>query len=195
MHENSDNKKYAKPKDAPTEQGQKYLQEMKENGHEEVVLLRTKHPQVLESVLYQLGDATTTNDIYVNQFPTLAPLYVLLTLGPTDDEYEYLQQVGKPMITFEEVKRRLLNDGEPIHISISCSESSYDVLFGELRFSPDTDEYCPVTITFSSNEYIKVPQYFDLMIDPNNQQENGGVSIHEEPLTKDLMLYIPLIFN
>ena len=135
------------------------------------------------------------NTPYVNQFPTVAPSYVLLTLGPTDDEYEYLQQVGKPMLTFEEVKRRLLNDGEPVHISISCSESSYDVLFGELRFSPDTDEYCPVTITFSSNEYIKVPQYFDIVIDPNNQQENGGISIHEDPLTKDLMLYIPLIFN
>lgn len=135
------------------------------------------------------------NDTYVNQFPTVAPSYVLLALGPTDDEYEYLQQVGKPMITFEEVKRRLLNDGEPVHISSSCSESSYDILFGELRFSPDTDEYCPVTITFSSNEYIKVPQYFDIVIDPNNQQENGGVSIHEDPLTKDLMLYIPLIFN
>ncbi len=135
------------------------------------------------------------NDTYVNQFPTLAPSYVLLTLSPNVDEYEYLQRTGKPMITFEEVKRRLLNDGEPVHISISCSESSYDVLFGELRFSPDTDEYCPVTITFSSNEYIKVPQYFDIVIDPNNQQENGGVSIHEDPLTKDLMLYIPLIFN
>ena len=135
------------------------------------------------------------NDTYVNQFPTVAPSYVLLTLSPNVDEYEYLQRTGKPMITFEEVKRRLLNDGEPVHISISCSESSYDVLFGELRFSPDTDEYCPVTITFSSNEYIKVPQYFDIVIDPNNQQENGGVSIHEDPLTKDLMLYIPLIFN
>lgn len=135
------------------------------------------------------------NDTYVNQFPTLAPSYVLLTLSPNVDEYEYLQRTGKPMITFEEVKQRLLNDGEPVHISISCSESSYDVLFGELRFSPDTDEYCPVTITFSSNEYIKVPQYFDIVIDPNNQQENGGVSIHEDPLTKDLMLYIPLIFN
>ena len=135
------------------------------------------------------------NDTYVNQFPTVAPSYVLLILSPNVDEYEYLQQVGKPMLTFEEVKRRLLNDGEPVHISISCSESSYDVLFGELRFSPDTDEYCPVMITFSSNEYIKVPQYFDIVIDPNNQQENGGVSIHEDPLTKDLMLYIPLIFN
>lgn len=135
------------------------------------------------------------NDTYVNQFPTLAPSYVLLTLSPTDDEYEYLQRTGKPMITFEEVKQRLLNDGEPVHISSSCSESSYDILFGELRFSPDTDEYCPVTITFSSNEYIKVPQYFDIVIDPNNQQENGGVSIHEEPLTKDLMLYIPLTFD
>lgn len=135
------------------------------------------------------------NDTYVNQFPTLAPSYVLLTLSPNVDEYEYLQRTGKPMITFEEVKQRLLKDGEPVHISISCSESSYDVLFGELRFSPDTDEYCPVTITFSSNEYIKVPQYFDIVIDPNNQQENGGVSIHEDPLTKDLMLYIPLIFN
>lgn len=135
------------------------------------------------------------NDTYVNQFPTIAPSYVLLTLGPTADEYEYLQQVGKPMITFEEVKRRLLNDGEPIHISISYSENSYDILFGELRFNPDTDEYCPVTITFSNNEYIKVPEYFDLMIDPNNQQENRGISIHEEPLTKDIMLYIPLIFN
>ncbi len=135
------------------------------------------------------------NDTYVNQFPTLAPSYVLLTLSPNVDEYEYLHQAGKPMITFEEVKRRLLNNGEPIHISISCSETSYDILFGELRFSPDTDEYCPVTITFSNNEYIKVPQYFDLMIDPNNQQENGGISIHEEPLTKDIMLHIPLIFS
>lgn len=88
MHENSSNKKYVKPKDTPTEQGQKYLQEMKENGHEEVVLLRTKHPQVLESVLYQSGDATTMNDTYVNQFPTLAPSYVLLTLGPNVDECE-----------------------------------------------------------------------------------------------------------
>ena len=131
----------------------------------------------------------------VNQFPTVAPSYVLLTLGPTVDEYEYLQQVGKPMITFEEVKRRLLNDGEPVHISISCSESSYDILFGELRFNPNTNEYCPVTITFSSNEYIKVPEYFDIVIDPNNQQENRGISIHEDPLTKDLMLYIPLTFK
>lgn len=135
------------------------------------------------------------NDTYVNQFPTLAPSYVLLTLGPTVDEYEYLQQAGKPMITFEEVKRRLLENGESVHISISCSESSYDVLFGELRFSPETDEYCPITITFSSNEYIKVPEYFDIVIDPNNQQENRGISIHEEPLTKELMLYIPLTFN
>lgn len=132
---------------------------------------------------------------YVNQFPTLAPSYVLLTLSPNVDEYEYLQRTGKPMITFEEVKRRLLENGESVHISISCSESSYDVLFGELRFSPETDEYCPITITFSSNEYIKVPEYFDIVIDPNNQQENRGISIHEEPLTKDLMLYIPLTFN
>lgn len=135
------------------------------------------------------------NDTYVNQFPTIASSYVLLTLSPTVDECEYLQQVGKPMITFEEVKRRLIENGEPVHISISCSESSYDILFGELRFSPSTDEYCPVTITFSSNEYIKVPQYFDIVIDPKNQQENRGISIHEEPLTKDIMLYIPLAFN
>lgn len=135
------------------------------------------------------------NDTYVNQFPTLAPSYVLLTLSPNVDEYEYLQQVGKPMLTFEEVKRRLLNDGEPVHISISCSESSYDVLFGELRFNPDTDEYCPVTITFSRNKYIEAPQYFDLVIDPKSELGNEGISIHEEPLTKDLMLYIPLIFN
>lgn len=193
MHENSDNKKYAKPKDAPTEQGQKYLQEMKENGHEEVVLLRTKHPQVLESVLYQSGDATTTNDIYVNQFPTLAPSYVLLTLGPNADECEYLQQAGEPMITFEEVKQRILKGGEPVHIS--CNESDYDIVFGELRFNPDTDEYCPITITFSRNEYIEAHQYLDLVIDPKNQQENRGISIQEEPLTKDLMLYIPLTFD
>lgn len=135
------------------------------------------------------------NDTYVNQFPTVAPSYVLLTLSPNVDEYEYLQQVGKPMLTFEEVKRRLLNDGEPVHISISCSESSYDVLFGELRFNPDTDEYCPVTITFSRNKYIEAPQYFDLVIDPKSELGNEGISIHEEPLTKDLMLYIPLIFN
>ena len=133
------------------------------------------------------------NDTYVNQFPTVAPSYVLLALGPTDDEYEYLQQVGKPMITFEEVKQKLVNDGGPVHIS--CSEGDYDIVSGELRFNPDTDEYCPVRITFSRNKYIAVPQYFDIVIDPNNQQENGGVSIHEDPLTKDLMLYIPLIFN
>lgn len=133
------------------------------------------------------------NDTYVNQFPTVAPSYVLLTLSPNVDEYEYLQQVGKPMLTFEEMKQRLLKDHEPVHIS--CSEGDYDIVSGELRFNPDTNEYCPVTITFSSNEYIKVPQYFDIVIDPNNQQENGGISIHEEPLTKDLMLYIPLIFN
>lgn len=135
------------------------------------------------------------NDTYVNQFPTVAPSYVLLTLSPNVDEYEYLQQVGKPMLTFEEVKRRLLNDGEPVHISISCSESSYDVLFGELRFNPDTDEYCPVTITFSRNKYIEAPQYFDLVIDPKSELGNEGISIHEEPLTKDLMLYIPLTFD
>ena len=193
MHENSGNKKYVKLKDAPTEQGQKYLQEMKENGHEEVVLLRTKHPQVLESVLYQSGDATTTNDTYVNQFPNLAPSYVLLTLGPNADEFEYLQQVGKPMITFEEVKQRLLKDGEAVHIS--CNEGDYDIVFGELRFNPDTDEYCPITITFSKNEYIEAHQYLDLVIDPKNQQENRGISIQEEPLTKDLMLYIPLTFD
>ena len=131
--------------------------------------------------------------MYVNQFPTLTPSYVLLTLGPNADEFEYLQQVGKPMITFEEMTQRLLKDHEPVHIS--CSEGDYDIVFGELRFNPDTDEYCPITITFSSNEYIKVPQYFDLMIDPKNQKENEGISIHEEPLTKDLMLYIPLTFN
>lgn len=193
MHENSGNKKYVKLKDAPTEQGQKYLQEMKENGHEEVVLLGTKHPQVLESVLYQSGDATTTNDTYVNQFPTLAPSYVLLTLGPNADEYEYLQQAGKPMITIEEMKQRLLKDHEPVHIS--CSEGDYDIVSGELRFNPDTDEYCPVTITFSKNKYIEAPQYFDLVIDPKSELGNEGISIHEEPLTKDLMLYIPLTFD
>ena len=186
-------KKYVKPKEAITEQGQKYLQEMKENGHEEVVLLRTKHPQVLESVLYQSGDATTMNDTYVNQFPTLAPSYVLLTLSPNVDECEYLQRTGKPMITFEEVKRKLVNDGGPVHIS--CSEGDYDIVSGELRFNPDTDEYCPVTITFSRNKYIAVPQYFDLVIDRKNQKEHEGISIHEEPLTKDLMLFIPLTFN
>ena len=47
------------------------------------------------------------NDAYVNQFPTLASSYVLLTLGPNVDECEYLQRTGKPMITFDEVKRRL----------------------------------------------------------------------------------------
>lgn len=135
------------------------------------------------------------NDTYVNQFPTLASSRVLLTVGPNFDGYEYFQRTGKPMITFEEVKQRLLENGEPTHISISCSETSYDILFGELRFNPNTDEYCPVAITFSENEYIKVPQYFDLMIDPKNQKENEGISIHEEPLTKDLMLYIPLTFN
>lgn len=193
MHENSSNKKYVKPKDTPTEQGQKYLQEMKENGYEEVVLLRTKHPQVLDSVLYQSGDATTTNDTYVNQFPTLAPSYVLLTLSPNTEECEYLQQAGKLMITFEEMKRRLIEDHEPVHIS--CSESNYDIVSGELRFNPDTDEYCPVTITFSRNEYIAVPQYFDLVIDRKIQKENEGISIHEEPLTKDLKLFMPLTFN
>lgn len=66
---------------------------------------------------------------------------------------------------------------------------------GELRFNPDTDEYCPVTITFSRNKYIAVPQYFDLVIDRKNQKEHEGISIHEEPLTKDLMLFIPLTFN
>lgn len=133
------------------------------------------------------------NDTYVNQFPTLAPSYVLLTLSPNVDEYEYLQRTGKPMITFEEVKQRLLKDGEPVHIA--CSESDYDIVSGELRFNPDTDEYCPVTITFSRNEYIEAHQYLDLVIDPKNQQENRGISIQEEPLTKDLMLYIPLTFD
>lgn len=193
MHKNSGNKKYVNSKEALTGQEQKYLQETKENGHEEVVLLRTKHPHVLHSMLYQSGDATTMNDIYVNQFPTLAPAYVLLTLSPNADEYEYLQQTGKPMITFEEVKQRLLNDGEAVHIS--CSESDYDIVFGELRFNPDTSEYCPVTLTFSRNEYIEAHPYLDLVIDPKNQQENRGISIQEEPLTKDLMLYIPLTFD
>ena len=133
------------------------------------------------------------NDTYVNQFPTLAPSYVLLTMGPNVDEFEYLQRTGKPVITFEEVKRRLLNDGGPVHIS--CSEGDYDIVSGELRFSPDTDEYCPVTITFSRNEYIAVPQYFDLVIDRKNQKENEGIGIHEEPLTNDLMLFMPLTFN
>lgn len=57
------------------------------------------------------------NDTYVNQFPTLAPSYVLLTMGPNVDEFEYLQRTGKPMITFEEVKQKLVNDGGPVHIS------------------------------------------------------------------------------
>ena len=35
------------------------------------------------------------NDTYVNQFPTLAPSYVLLTLSPNVDEYEYLQRTGE----------------------------------------------------------------------------------------------------
>jgi hypothetical protein len=132
------------------------------------------------------------NDTYVNQFPTLAPSYVLLTLSPNVDACEYLQQAGKPMITFDEVKE-LLNDGGPVHIS--CSEGDYDIVSGELRFSPDTDEYCPVTITFSRNAYIAVPQYFDLVIDRKNQKENEGISIHEEPLTKDIMLFMPLTFK
>ena len=97
------------------------------------------------------------------------------------------------MITFEEVKQRLLKDGEPVYIA--CSESDYDIVSGELRFNHDTDEYCPVTITFSRNEYIEAHQYLDLEIDPKNQQENRGISIQEEPLTKDLMLYIPLTFD
>lgn len=133
------------------------------------------------------------NDTYVNQFPTLASSRVLLTVGPNFDGYEYFQRTGKPMITFEEVKQRLLKNGESAHIS--CGGSYDDIVFGEIRFNPDTDEYCPVAITFSENEYIKAPQYFDLMIDPKNQKENEGISIHEEPLTKDLMLYIPLTFN
>lgn len=133
------------------------------------------------------------NDTYVNQFPTLAPSYVLLTLSPNVDEYEYLQRTGKPMITFEEVKQRLLKDGEPVHIA--CSESDYDIVSGELRFNPDTDEYCPITLTISRNKYIEAHPYLNLVIDPKNQKENEGISIHEEPLTKDLMLYIPLTFN
>lgn len=125
---------------------------------------------------------------YVNQFPTCTEPYVLLELSPSfDQECLHKESGGVP---FEEVKQRLFRDGDPIYIE--CVSPGDDVVTGELRFNPDADEYCPIMITFLKNNYIRPPQFFDLVIDPKDDTSKG-ISVTEEPLTKNIALYLPLI--
>lgn len=126
---------------------------------------------------------------YVNQFPTVHPSHVLLVLQP-DEEYEFLQQRGK-LISFDEVKRKVLEDGESIHIT--CTSNDHTIVTGEVRFTPETDEYSPVVIALPKNENIIPPMFFDLTVDPKHPQDAKAISVHEEPVTKGLALYMPLV--
>lgn len=125
---------------------------------------------------------------YVNQFPTCTEPYVLLELSPGFDQGCLHKESGG--VPFEEVKQRLFRDGDPIYIE--CVSPGDDVVTGELRFTPDADEYCPIMITFLKNNYIRPPQFFDLVIDPKDDTSKG-ISVTEEPLTKNIALYLPLI--
>ena len=125
---------------------------------------------------------------YVNQFPTCTEPYVLLELSPGFDQGCLHKESGG--VPFEEVKQRLFRDGDPIYIE--CVSPGDDVVTGELRFSPDADEYCSIMITFLKNNYIRPPQFFDLVIDPKDDTSKG-ISVTEEPLTKNIVLYLPLI--
>ena len=126
---------------------------------------------------------------YVNQFPAIHPSHVLLVLQP-DEEYEFLPQRRK-LISFDEMKRKVLEDGESIHIT--CTSNDHTIVTGEVRFTPETDEYSPVVITLPKNENIIPPMFFDLTVDQKNPQEAKTISVHEEPVTKYLALYMPLV--